>query len=106
MRKGDNNDTTYELEESTMENLDGAMESIKVLECLTGDIKSRIRDILKEYEIANRSEIIVSRYHRLDKNGARGYSAKITRDKGLDIAILAVSGMDDYVVKVIDAYIC
>ena len=89
-----------------MENLEGAMERIKDLECPTGDIKNRIRNILKEYEVANRSEIIVSRYHRLDKNRARGYNAKITRDDGLDIAILAVSGMDDYVVKVIDAYIC
>ena len=106
MKRGDNNKIIYELEERRMENLEGAMESIKVLECPTGDIKNRIRDILKEFEIANRSEIIVSRYHPLDKNGARGYSAKITRDKGLDIAILAVSGMDDYVVKVMDAYIC
>ena len=65
-----------------------------------------MRGILKDYEVATMSEISVSRFHKLDKNGARGYSAKITRNNGFDIAILAVSGMDDYVVKVIDAYIC
>lgn len=88
-----------------MENVEGAIERIKGLECPAGDIKRRVTGILKEYEVANRSEIIVSRDHRLDKRGARGYNAKITRDKGFDIAVLAVSGMDDYVVKVIDAYI-
>ena len=89
-----------------MENINGAIERIKLLECPTANIKSRVRGILKDYEIANGSEIVVSRDHRLDKNGARGYNAKITRDNGLDIAVIAVSGMDDYVVKVIDAYVC
>lgn len=88
-----------------MNNIEGAIERIKGLECPAGDIKSRVRGILKDYEVANRSEITVSRDHRLDKKGARGYNAKITRENGLDIAVVAVSGMDDYVVKVIDAYI-
>jgi len=89
-----------------MGNLEDAIAKIKVLECPTGDIKNRIKGILKDHEIANRTEITVSRNHMLDKNGARGYSAKITRDDRLNIGILAVSGMDDYVAKVIDAYIC
>jgi len=89
-----------------MEKLERAIKSIKVLECPTGDIKSRVRAILKEHQIANNTEITVRRDHRLDKNGARGYNAKITRDNGLDIAILAVSGMDDYVAKVIDVQLC
>ncbi|MBC8014785.1 MAG: hypothetical protein H7X79_03455 [Sporomusaceae bacterium] len=88
-----------------MDNIEGAIERIKRLECSAGDLKSRVRGILKDYEVANKSEITVSRDHRLDKRGARGYSAKITRDKELDIAVLAVSGMDDYVVKVVDAYL-
>lgn len=88
-----------------MDNIEGAIERIRVLECPAGDIKSRVRGILKEYEVANSSEITVSRDHRLDKKGARGYIARITRDKGMDIAVLAVSGMDDYVAKVVDAYL-
>ena len=87
-----------------MGNLENAIAEIKVLECPTGDIKSRVRGILKDHEIAHGTEITVSRNHMLDKNGARGYSAKITRDDGLTINVLAVSGMDDYVTKIIDAY--
>ena len=89
-----------------MGNLEDAITEIKTLECPTGDIKSRVKGILKDHEIANRTEITVSRNHMLDKNGARGYSAKITCDNDLTIGILAISGMDDYVVKVTDAYLC
>jgi hypothetical protein len=82
-----------------------AIERIKALECPTGDIQNRITGILADYEIANKGEIVVSREHSLDENGAQGYNAKISREGGIDIVILAVSGGDDYVMKVRDAYI-
>jgi hypothetical protein len=88
-----------------MENLEDALAEIKALECPTGNIKNCVRRILKDHQIANQTEITVSRNHMLDKGRARGYSAKVTRDDGLTISVLAASGMDDYVVKVIDAAI-
>lgn len=88
-----------------MARIEEAIERIKELECPTGDIKTRVKGILTDYEIANKSEIMVSREHSLDKNGARGYNANISREGGMDIVILAVSGKDDYVAKVSDAYI-
>lgn len=88
-----------------MATIEEAIERIKALECPTGDIKNRVKGILTDYGIANKSQIMVSREHSLDKKGARGYNAKISREEGMDIVILAVSGGDDYVAKVSDAYI-
>jgi hypothetical protein len=88
-----------------MATIEAAIERIKALECPTGDIKNRVKGILTDYEIANKNEIIVSREHGLDKKGAQGYNAKISREGGMNIVILAVSGGDDYVAKVSDAYI-
>lgn len=89
-----------------MATVEEALERIKALECPTGDIKHRVKGILTDYEIANRSEIVVRREHSLDKKGARGYHAEISREGRMDIVILAVPGKDDYVAKVSDAYIC
>lgn len=88
-----------------MATIEEAIERIKALECPTGDIKNRVKGILIDYEIANKSEIMVSREHSLDKNGVRGYNAKISREGEMDIIILAVSGEDDYVAKVCDVYL-
>lgn len=88
-----------------MATIEEAIERIKALECPTGDIQYRVKGILTDYGIANKSQIMVSREHSLDKNGARGYNAKISSEEGVDIVILAVSGGDDYVAKVSDAYI-
>jgi hypothetical protein len=89
----------------SMATIEEALERIKALECPTGDIKERVKGILTNYDIANKSEIVVRREHRLDKNGARGYHAEISREGGIDIVILTMSGRDDYVAKVSDAYI-
>jgi hypothetical protein len=88
-----------------MATIEQAIERIKALECPTGEIQNRVKGILTDYEIANKSEIMVSREHSLDKNGVQGYQAKIAREGGRDIVILAVSGEDDYVAKITDAYI-
>ncbi|MDF2634028.1 MAG: hypothetical protein K0R78_902 [Pelosinus sp.] len=88
-----------------MATIEEAIERIKALECPTGDIEKRVKGILTDYKIAIKSEIMVNREHDLDKNGVRGYRAKTSREGGADITILAVSGGDDYVAKVSDAYI-
>ncbi|MEG6584758.1 hypothetical protein [Dendrosporobacter sp. 1207_IL3150] len=88
-----------------MPNIEDALDRIRALECPTTAIKRRVAGILLYYEVANKSDINVIREHSLDKNGARGYTAKISGDNSLDIVVLARSGQDDYVAKVVDAYL-
>lgn len=88
-----------------MSNLEKAIERIRILECPTGDVESRVAGILQDYNVANRDEVIIQRNEHLDKDGAEAYSVNLLGKDGYRIAILARSGLDDYVAKVIDAYI-
>ena len=88
-----------------MSKIQDAIERIKILECPTGKIENRIAGILEDYGVAFRSEIEVEKYEGLDINGAEGFSVKIPGVNNKSIIVLANSGMDDYVAKVIDAYI-
>ena len=86
-----------------MEYIEDAIGRIKEIECPTGEINNRVIEVLTDFEVAARDEIIVRRDHSLDKNGVQGYNVNVSQK--LDIVVLAVSGRDDYVAKVIDAYI-
>ncbi|MBC8061704.1 MAG: hypothetical protein H7Y18_13695 [Clostridiaceae bacterium] len=88
-----------------MSKIENAIERIKMLECPTGQVENRITGILEDYGVANRSEVEVKRYEELNINGAEGFCAKISGDKNQTIIVLANSGMDDYVAKVMDAYL-
>lgn len=88
-----------------MSKIEDAIEKIKILECPTGEVENRIAGILEDYGVANRSEVEVERYEGLVINGAEGFCVKIPGDKNQAIMVLANSGMDDYVAKVVDAYI-
>jgi len=88
-----------------MSKIQDAMERIKILECPTGDVENRIAGILEDYGVANKSEVEVERYEGLDINGSEGFCVKIPGDNKQTIMVLANSGMDDYVAKVVDAYI-
>lgn len=88
-----------------MSKIEDAIEKIKILECPTGEVENRIAGILEDYGVANRSEVEVERYEGLVINGAEGFCVKIPGDKNQAIMVLANSGMDDYVAKVMDAYI-
>lgn len=83
-----------------MENLKDAIERLKVMECPTGQVERKIAGILEEYQEGNKSGIEVIRDESSDANEAQGYVAKINGSKIL--TVLATSGMDDYVAKVID----
>jgi hypothetical protein len=85
-----------------MTNMKDAIERIKILECPTGHVESRIADILEDYEVGSKRDIEVIRDEQCDKNEAKGYTAKIKGNKTL--TVLATSGMDDYVAKVVDVY--
>ncbi|MFZ5967800.1 MAG: hypothetical protein ACOYVK_11590 [Bacillota bacterium] len=88
-----------------MPKLTDAIERIKILECPTGDLEKRIVGILQNYKIAEGNQVSVNRDKRFDRNGVEGYHARISGDNEQSIVILAKSGMDDYVAKVVDAYV-
>ncbi len=84
-----------------MSDINNAIERIRVLQCPTGELENRIEEILKQYNIDPRDEISVVRVSDHDANGAQAYKAAFAR--GREIIILAESGPDDYVAKVVDA---
>lgn len=88
-----------------MTKIEDAIERIKILECPTGKVENRIAGILEDYGVASRSEVEVKRNKGLDIDGAEAFSVKILGDNNQSIVVLANSGMDDYVAKVMDAYI-
>jgi hypothetical protein len=88
-----------------MSKIDAAVERIKILECPTGDVEKRVAGILEDYRVANGSEISVGRDESYDRDGAEAYRARFSGDVGKSIVVLAKSGYDDYVAKVVDAYI-
>lgn len=88
-----------------MANLEDAMARIRTLECPTGDLEHRVTGILENYEIANGNEIIIDREEGLDRTGIEAYRTNIQGSNGESIVILAKSGEDDYVAKVVDVYI-
>ncbi|MDF2675026.1 MAG: hypothetical protein K0R09_3295 [Clostridiales bacterium] len=92
-------------EGKVMSRLAAAVERIKTIECPTGEVEYRVADILDDYGIANRNEIIINRDKSLDRNGAQAYCTNPMENMGKSIVILAKSGLDDYVAKVEDAYI-
>lgn len=88
-----------------MSRLDAAVERIKTIECPTGEVEYRVADILDDYGIANRNDIFINRDNSLDRDGAEAYCTNISGRMEKSIVILAKSGFDDYVAKVVDAYI-
>ncbi len=87
-----------------MAGLTAAIERIKVLECPTGDLESRITEILGEYEVLNQNEVTVNRVKGLDKEGKEAYRAQISGEQEASVLILVEAGLDDYVAKVVDVY--
>ncbi len=88
-----------------MNNLEKAIDRIKVLECPTGELENRVVSILEDYEVANRDKITINRDEQWDRQGLEAYSAIISGNKEQQITVLAKSGLDDYVATVIDVYI-
>lgn len=83
-----------------MENLKNAIERLKVMECPTGQVERKIAGILEEYEVGNKGSIEVIRDEASDANEAQGYVAKVNGSEIL--TVMATSGADDYVAKVVD----
>lgn len=84
-----------------MNNFEGAIERIKMLECPTGQLEQRVTDILEEYGVSKRDDIKIKREIALDSESAQGYSARLNNGDQ-SIRFLASSGLDDYVAKVVE----
>ncbi|WFA09049.1 hypothetical protein [Tissierella sp. Yu-01] len=90
---------------SSINNVNSAIDRIKSLECPTGEVESRVADILQEYNVANKSEVNIYRNESLDSVGAEAYTANFANNPNQHLVVLAKSGLDDYVATVVDAYI-
>ncbi|MEQ8156369.1 MAG: hypothetical protein ABRQ25_16075 [Clostridiaceae bacterium] len=88
-----------------MSKLDDAIKRIKILECPTGEVETRIAGILEGYGVADKNHIEVKRHEGPRKNGAEEFRAKISGDNNQSVIVFAKSGVDDYVAKVTDAYV-
>ncbi len=86
-----------------MNNIDAAIDRIKILECPTGEIENRVAGILENYGVAERSKVNISRVKNLDQDEAQAYTVKFQGEDN-SIVVLAKSGLDDYVATVVDAY--
>lgn len=86
-----------------MSKIDEAIDRIKILECPTGDLENRVAGILEDYGVANRSKVNIGRDSSFDRNEAQAYRVEIAGEKQ-PIVVLATSGSDDYVAKVVEVY--
>ncbi len=86
-----------------MNNIDAAIDRIKILECPTGEIENRVAGILENYGVADKSKVDVSREQNLDKDETLAYKVNFIGEDS-SIVVLAKSGLDDYVATVVDAY--
>ncbi len=84
-----------------MSRIDKAIDRIKILECPTGELENRVTGILEEYGVANKNQVSIARVKLLDNDEAQAYKMKIPGEKHSFI-IMASSGYDDYVAKVVD----
>lgn len=89
-----------------MEPIDDILGKLKRMECPAGEVADKVRAMLAEYEAVPETEIAVFRERSLDQDGAQGYIARFPRNhNGLGMAVLTESGLDDYVARVVDAYL-
>lgn len=86
-----------------MNNIDAAIDRIKILECPTGEIENRVAGILENYGVADRSKVNISRVKNLDQDEAQAYKVNFHGEDN-SIVVLAKSGLDDYTATVVDVY--
>lgn len=86
-----------------MNKIDEAIDRIRRLECPTGDLENSVTLILEDYGVATISNVNIDRDNSLDRDDAQAYRVNIAGEKQ-SIIVLAESGYDDYVAKVVDVY--
>lgn len=87
-----------------MGNLDEVVEKIRVLECPTGQLGVRLEEILEDYHLGDMDSVRIEEDEDINLDGTKGYSIEIP-EEGETIRVFSTAGLDDYVEKVVDAYI-
>ncbi len=87
-----------------MSTIEDAIQKIKMLQCPTGELEDRVTCILEDCNVSPKSDIVINREERLDRDGAKAYSVIIADRIDPAMTLLAKSGQDDYVVQVEDVY--
>jgi hypothetical protein len=82
-----------------MDQMSEALNTIRSLDCPTGDLENRVADILDEYGIAQRSRIKITKLETTDRDDGETYQVDIPEQSFI---MQAKSGLDDYVVKVVN----
>lgn len=86
-----------------MKKIDEALDRIRTLECPTGELENRVAEIIEDYGVANKDKVKIKRDNGFDKDEAQAYRVEIPGE-GHSIEVLAKSGFDDYVAKVVEVY--
>lgn len=86
-----------------MSRLQEAIERIKALECPTGQVGERIQEILEDYQALDEGRVVVNEDEDINMDGTKGYSIELS-DGQEYIRVFSTAGLDDYVEKVVDAY--
>ncbi|HEX2928023.1 MAG TPA: hypothetical protein VHP38_17495, partial [Ruminiclostridium sp.] len=68
--------------------------------CPTGEIENRVAGILEDYGVADKSKVNINRERSLDQEEAQAYRVNLAENRSF--VVLAKSGLDDYVAKIVD----
>lgn len=82
-------------------NINNAIDEIKKIECPTGELEKRVAGILADYDLENITTNSVHRDKHLDERDGKAFCVDTANGK---LVIMATSGMDDYVAKVVHVY--
>jgi hypothetical protein len=83
-------------------NINNAIDEIKKIECPTGELENRVAGILADYDLENITTDSVHRDKSLDERDGKAFCVDTTNVK---LVIMATSGLDDYVAKVVHVYV-
>lgn len=86
-----------------MDKMGEALNRLRRLECPTGELEKCVALILEDYGITNIDDVKVNRYNGMNGNDTQAYKVDIS-GTGQSFLLLARSGNDDYVAKVLDVY--
>lgn len=86
-----------------MDKMDDALARLRRLECPTGELEKSVALILEDYGVANIDDVKVNKYNSMNGDNTQAYRVDIS-GTGQSFLLLARSGYDDYVAKVLDVY--
>lgn len=86
-----------------MNKINDAIGRIKALECPTGDLETRVLEILEDYKVADKNKINIDKNDDFNTDDEQVYSVKIAGENK-SIVVVSKLGCDDYVEKVVDVY--